>query len=43
MKTTYQRLHKYGISTMTFGKAKKKEYALYWAMIAALFLIGVLV
>ncbi len=43
MKTTYQRLHKYGINDMVFGKSKKKEYVLYWALIAALFIIGVLI
>jgi len=43
MKTQYQKLNKYGINTMVFGKSKKKDYLIFWVMIGLLFLIGLIV
>jgi len=43
MKTQYQKLNKYGITTMVFGKSKKKDYLIYWMMIGLIFLVGMLV
>ena len=40
MKTTYQKMCKYGISTLVFGKARKKNLGLYWMMIGFLFALG---
>ncbi len=42
MKTQYQKLTKYGITPMVFGKSKKKDYLLFWIMIALIFLIGLI-
>lgn len=42
MKTNYQKLSKYGINTMVFGKAKKKDYLVLWLMIGMIFLIGLM-
>lgn len=43
MKTQYQKLYKYGIDPMVFGKAKKKDYLLYWILIATIFAIGLMI
>ena len=40
MKTRYQKLSKYGIDSMVFGKTKSKDYILLWIMIGMIFLIG---
>jgi hypothetical protein len=42
MKTTYEKLHKYSIDAMVFGKSKKKYFVFYWFLIALLFVIGLL-
>ena len=42
MKTTYQKLHKYGLNSLVFGKSKKKDYVLLWMMIALIFLLGII-
>jgi predicted nucleic acid-binding Zn ribbon protein len=41
MKTTYEKLCKYGIDPMVFGKSKKKEYLLYWLLISVLIVMGI--
>jgi hypothetical protein len=33
MKTTYQKLDKYGISSIVFGKSKRKNFVVYWLLI----------
>jgi len=43
MKTTYQKLNKYGISTMVFGKSKKKDFLVFWILIGLIFLVGLMV
>ncbi len=42
MKTQYQKLNKYGINTMVFGKSKKKDYLIFWVMIAMIFIVGMI-
>ena len=42
MKTRYQKLSKYGINTMVFGKTKKKDNLIFWIMIGMIFLIGLM-
>ncbi len=42
MKTTYQKLHKYSIDSLVFGKSKKKDYVLLWLMIGVIFLLGII-
>jgi hypothetical protein len=43
MKTTYQKLNKYGISSMVFGKSKKKDFVVFWLLIVLIFLIGIII
>ena len=40
MKTTYEKLHKYGINDIVFGKSKKKFFTLYWIFLV--FLIAII-
>lgn len=42
MKTTYEKLHKYSIDAMVFGKSKKRHFIFYWVLIVALFVLGIL-
>jgi len=42
MKTVYQKLSRYSIDHLVFGKSKKKDYLLYWILIALIFLVGVM-
>jgi uncharacterized membrane protein len=40
MKTTYEKLHKYGINDIVFGRSKKKFFILYWILL--IFLIAII-
>jgi len=42
MKTTYQKLSKYGFSSIVFGKSNKKDFAIFWILIGLIFLIGLI-
>ena len=42
MKTPYEVRTKYGLNRIIFGKAKKKYQKLYWVMLAAMLLVGLL-
>jgi hypothetical protein len=43
MKTTYQKLNKYGLSAIVFGKSKKKDFVVFWLLIVMIFLIGIII
>lgn len=43
MKTTYEKLAKYGVDTLLFGKAKKKGYTLFWIIIVAIIMMGLII
>lgn len=43
MKTTYQKLNKYGISSIVFGKSKKKDFVIFWLLIVMIFLLGIMI
>lgn len=43
MKTQYQKMYKYGIDAMVFGKAKKKDHVILWIMIGIIFVLGLMI
>lgn len=43
MKTTYEKLARYGVDTWMFGKSKKKRYILFWIIIAAIIMMGLII
>lgn len=43
MKTTYEKLAKYGVDTWMFGKAKKKRFGVFWILILAIIVMGILI
>lgn len=42
MKTPYELRTKYGLDRIMFGKAKKKYQGIYWAMLALMLALGLL-
>ncbi len=43
MKTQYQKLYKYSLNSMVFGKTRKKDNLIFWVMIGLIFLVGIFI